>query len=285
MGLAIYSSNEETCSVYEIYPQSETPRLTQIAHLYFHPPSKTYLLPGTVIWFDCFMDRRVFRVWDYRLNHSINFSVVEYLEDFEPEVIATKTTVIILCEEAILIVAIPPLSPQPPDFSDYNSARIVPPLFTITYPEGMALHPARTGRKMVSTWYSDPSHPFYFEMLCKDSRRRRFQIKLKLDLSSASLHDINTSELFPLDRGFTFLQGYRICEDTLVSYWHSNAHSCGLYTGFMSAGFSNVISDCGPAAKMLLPDAGLEYDLTPCPASGRCVRLDVSNSVTVLDFF
>ena len=76
----------ETCSVYEIYPQSETPRLTQIAHLDFDPPSMTYLLPGTVIWFDCYMDRWVFGVWDYRLNHSISFSVVENLEDFEPEV-------------------------------------------------------------------------------------------------------------------------------------------------------------------------------------------------------
>ena len=75
----------ETCSVYEIYPQNETPRLTQIAHLDFVPHTKTFLLPGTVIWGDCSMERMIFRIWDYRLNHSISF-VVEYLEGCVPEV-------------------------------------------------------------------------------------------------------------------------------------------------------------------------------------------------------
>jgi hypothetical protein len=64
------------CSVYEIYPQSETPQLTQIAHLDFYrtSDSSACLLPGTVIWYDFYEDRIVFRVWDYRLNHSIIFS-------------------------------------------------------------------------------------------------------------------------------------------------------------------------------------------------------------------
>jgi len=291
MGLVIYFSDEEACDVYEIYPQNETPRLSQIAHIDFDPPTRrtmTFLLPDTVVWCESFTDRMVFRVWDYRLNHSISF-VVEYLEDFVPEVIATKTAVIILCKEGILIVAIPPLSPQPPDFSDYNSARI-PPLFTISYPDGLVLHPACNiylTWKMVSSWYSDSSHPFYFDMLCQDSKRHRFQIKLKPDLSSASLHDINTSEHFPLHHGSTFFKGYRICDDTLVS-WHLNAHAnycLLLYTGLMSATFSNVISHSGPASEIFLPDIELKYDLTLCPASGRLARLDASNSVTVLDFF
>ena len=200
---------------------------------------------------------------------------------------ATKTAVIVLCEEAVLILASPPLLPQPPDFFDHNSARIllVPPLFTITYPDGLALHSAcNIGRKMVSSWYSDTSHPLYFDMLCQDSKRHRFQINLKPDLSSASLHDINTSDRFPLHRGSTFFQGYRICDDTLVS-WHRNADYPLLYTGLISDTFSNVISQSGPASEIFLPDIGLKYDLTLCPASGRVVRLDASNSVAVLDFF
>ena len=75
----------ENCSVYEIYPQSETPHLTQIAHLDFVPVKDPLALlsPGTVIW-DCFYeDRIVFIVWDYRLNHSISFSVYVDLEKFE----------------------------------------------------------------------------------------------------------------------------------------------------------------------------------------------------------
>ena len=75
-----------TCSIYEIYPQSETPRLTQIAYLdNFDPSMKAYLLPGTVIWLYPVMDRLFFKVWDYQLNHSITFSIVDNF-DFQPEV-------------------------------------------------------------------------------------------------------------------------------------------------------------------------------------------------------
>jgi hypothetical protein len=65
------------CSVYEIYPQSETPHLIQIAHFDFSPTDDplVYLLPDRVVWYDSYINRIVFRVWDYRLNHSISFSV------------------------------------------------------------------------------------------------------------------------------------------------------------------------------------------------------------------
>ena len=74
------------CSVYEIYPQSEKPHLTQIARLDFDPPvhcRAAYLLPSTVIWRVFHLDRIIFRVWDYRLNHSICFSVDVNVEKFE----------------------------------------------------------------------------------------------------------------------------------------------------------------------------------------------------------
>jgi hypothetical protein len=66
-------------SVYEIYPQNETPHLTQIAHVDFNFESTMdlYLLPGKVMWYE-FQDKKiVFRVWDYRLplNRSISFSL------------------------------------------------------------------------------------------------------------------------------------------------------------------------------------------------------------------
>ena len=82
------SFRSENCFVHEIYPQSETPHLTQIARLDFDLKNLgSYLLPGTVIWFGYYEDRIVFRVWDYRLNHSISFSVDvdvgEFRTDFE----------------------------------------------------------------------------------------------------------------------------------------------------------------------------------------------------------
>ena len=139
---------------------------------------------------------------------------------------------------------------------------------------------------MICSWYSDSSRPFYFEMLCQDSKHHRFQIKLKPDLSTASLLDINTSKLYYHSHDLTYFRGYRVCEDTLVYFWRFFDY-CGVYTGLMSARLSNVILLDGPAAKMLLPDVGpgREYDISPCPASGRFVRLDAGNSVTVLDFF
>ena len=73
----------ENCFVYEIYPQSETPHLTQIAHLDLKPfmDLRPLLLPDTVIWFGYSRVKHnsVFRIWDYQLNHSIYFSIdVDY---------------------------------------------------------------------------------------------------------------------------------------------------------------------------------------------------------------
>ena len=73
------------CSVYEIYPQSETPHLSQIAHLDSDPfvGHPVHLLPGTLIWYNFIHENRIiFTVWDYRLNHSINFSVDVDVETF-----------------------------------------------------------------------------------------------------------------------------------------------------------------------------------------------------------
>jgi hypothetical protein len=53
------------------------PHLSQIAHLDLNHDFKKdqHLLPGTVLWFICYENMIVFMVWDYRLNHSISFSV------------------------------------------------------------------------------------------------------------------------------------------------------------------------------------------------------------------
>ena len=70
--------SRETCCVYEIYPQNETPRLTRIAHLVVFEPPQTicaYLLLGIVVWRYSVMDKIVLQVWDYQLNHSITFAI------------------------------------------------------------------------------------------------------------------------------------------------------------------------------------------------------------------
>ena len=161
---------------------------------------------------------------------------------------------------------IPPLLPQPPDFFVRNFTRI-PPLFTISFPDGMALLPpdhAHTIWTMVSSWYFDSPHPFYYDMLCRDYKRRRFQITLKPDLSTVSLHAIYTSERLPPDnsstlyRGSTFCQHYRIWEDTLVSFCRYDARYCGLYTGSTSTRFRVVV----PQPRYYYPTLGVSTSFT-----------------------
>ena len=211
----------------------------------------------------------------------------------------TKTAVIVVSEEGITIVAIPPLSHQPPVFFGDNPtlpSLMQPPLFTIKFPGESKLRPD-VEWKMVSPWYYGYSRHLYFDMLSNDISNKpyRFKIELKPDLSTASLHAIYNPGLTPQSafEGFTLLEGYMICEDNLVSFWlyernDDEAH-CEVYTEPMSACFDNAISHSGPAVKMLLPDIGREseYVAYPCPASGRFVRhcRDSNNRIAVLDFF
>ena len=108
-------------------------------------------------------------------------------------------------------------------------------------------------------------HNLYFDLSCLDSKRHRFKIILKPDLSTASLHVVNTPELTPHNFSFVYLEEYRICEDTLVSCWSVDSHyfntpsrsrfQWGVYTGSTSAARSpNISLNGGPALKMLLPD-------------------------------
>ena len=196
---------------------------------------------------------------------------------------ATKTAVIVLCEEAVLIYAIPPLLPQPPDFFDHNPTHI-PPLFTIPFPD-ISRHPPRKNWNTISPWYFGSSQPLYFDMLCRDFKLHRFQILLQPDLSAASLHVINISEETPHDFSCVFFNNYRICEDSLVSCWtYSNGEpeECGVY---MSLPFGNDISHGGSAAKILFSNEN-GYILFLCPTSGRLVCQDYeTNRVALLDFF
>ena len=210
----------------------------------------------------------------------------------------TKTAVIVLSEEGILIVAIPPLSHHPPEFFGDNHTLptlMPPPLFRIKFPGGSELRIRRDDEwRMVSPWYFGSSHHLYFDMLSNNvsEKRHRFKIELEPDLSTASLHAIYNPGLTRVDVA-TFFQGYMICEDTLVSFWlYDHDHddefqNCELYTESTSTFLDNAISHSGPAVKMLLPDIGrdLEYILYPSPASGRFIRQDENNSVAVLDFF
>jgi hypothetical protein len=209
---------------------------------------------------------------------------------------ATKTALIVLHEEEITIWAIPPLSPQPPDFFNHNPTYI-PPLFVIPIPEDIDVDPEFIRWNTISSWYFGSSQPLYCDLLCQDCTLHRFEIMLKPDLSTASLRLIYASEITPHDFHNVYLPEFAICGDTLVTCYLSSYNpeglqeeydQTGIYTGITTDRFDNgIISHGGPAAAMSLPDVGSEYDLFLCPASGRFVRVDSgdSDSIAVLDFF
>ena len=207
--------------------------------------------------------------------------------------IATKTAVIVLCQEAVLIWAIPPLLPQPPSFLVDNPILMPPPLFTIPFPDGISLNYKLVRWNSISSWYSCSSGPLYFGVLCEESngsKFHRFQIVLEPDLSAASLHVINTSEITTLNFNVTFFLDYRICEDTLVSCWtydpiaRPKKYQCGVITGLTSARFSKFISYSSPAGNIKFPADLDEYRFFLCPASGRSILLGRDNNVAVLDY-
>ena len=195
---------------------------------------------------------------------------------------ATTTAVIVLYEEAVLIWEIPPLSPHADSkfFARYpTGTHLPPPLFKITFPDDIV--PRFIGLSRFSSWYCCSLGPLYFDMSSRDMKLHTFQIILKPDLSSVSLH-VNT---YRHDSHWISLRKYRICEDTLVSSWiyehedrQLNRYQCGIYTSPQS-------TNGGPPVTMVLPDIGRKYAVFLCPTSGRCVRLNSSDMVAVLDFF
>ena len=197
----------------------------------------------------------------------------------------TETAVIVLCDKKILIWAIPPWSPQlDSTFFERHPTYMPPPLFIIPFPDGIVAERLEIfGWKTICSWYFGSSHSLYFDMFCEDYTFHRFRIMLAPNLSTISLHVINTHEPVHDDFDRNSPQGYRICEDTLV--FCSSYDDRRVFTGLTSPRFANAISPCGPAAMMLLPDIGLKYFLYLCPASGRFVRVDETNSVAILDFF
>ena len=207
---------------------------------------------------------------------------------------ATKTAVIVLHDKEILIWAIPPLLPQPPDFFDHHPTHI-PPLLIIPLPVDIEIDPDFIKWNRISSWYFGSSQPLYCDLLGPGSTIHRFQIVIEPDLSTASLHVINTSEITSYDFTKVYLPPYMICEDTLVSYFiisnynhdtHQYQYQICLYTGLTTA--NGIFSHGGPAANMLLSDIRRGCNLFPCPASGRFVlHVDSrdSDSIAILDFF
>ena len=122
----------------------------------------------------------------------------------------------------------------------------------------------------VSSWYFGSSESVYFDIFHKNSKIQRFKINIKPDLSDASLHVINMSELIQNDlmesslAAYRVRKGYRVCEDALVYFWNNRLkpQTWRAYTGLTSAPFTNIVTRWNGHVDSL------------CPTSGRFVYTD-----------
>ncbi|KAF8804221.1 hypothetical protein BYT27DRAFT_7194654 [Phlegmacium glaucopus] len=296
MGLIIFLLRPITFNrnrpCYEIYPQSKTPQLTQIdfGHSYRYLSGQGYILSDNIIWYTYLPNGIILKVWDYRLNASASFTAEVDAKNFDYniEVLATKTAIVILHEEGIFIWAIPPLS-QPTDFDRDNIPRLQP-LIRLKFPDGLARHPEPPMWRRMSSWYFGSSQPLYFDMVHpRHLELQRFKIIIEPDLSDATLHFINTLQLTPRDsERLATPSTSNICEDTMVSFWDTSDH-CGIYTGSILSHPTNSVSHRDPyVVSMLLPMDGRGHSHSLCPASGRFVYLDYSDGdierIVVVDF-
>ena len=100
----------------------------------------------------------------------------------------------------------------------------------------------------VASWYFGSWDSIYFGILYSDSKLQRFKIIVKPDLSEASLHFIDMSEIISngLTKSlqfYTFCDGFRICEDALVYFWNDPISiTWRAYTGLISAPLTNVFT-------------------------------------------
>ena len=176
--------------------------------------------------------------------------------------------------------------PHPSDFRGHfldDKPTHIPPLFKISFPDGIIPHTKVFKWMTLSSWYFG-SESVYFDIFYTDSKLQRFKIIIKPDLSDASLHVINMSEIISDDLMesldvYHVCEKYQICEDALVYFWN-NRMTWGTYTGLTSASFTNVVTRWDENFDSL------------CPTSGRFVYCiyDVyggftNNRIVVADLF
>ena len=144
----------------------------------------------------------------------------------------------------------------------------------------------------ISPWYIGSWESVYFDIFHMDSKLQRFKIIIKPDLSDASLHLINMSEITSYDfldslevYRDSFCEGYRICEDTLVYFWNNHFMTWGAYVGSTPTPFTKVVT----AQRNEFFDS-----LSLCPTSGRFVYIQVrvcstlgliKSGIVVVDLF
>ena len=209
----------------------------------------------------------------------------------------TKTAIVILCIDEILIWEIPPLLPQQPDlhhFLDNNSTHI-PPLFKIPLPGDNLRHNREIlGRMALSPWYlgSGFLESVYFNFFFTFSRIQKCKLIIKPDLNDANIHLINISGSISDDIVTCLAQlaqfndcKHKICEDALVYLLNTPSRSSRI-----KGGYTELILTSAPSSNIFMLWNGPVESL--CPTSGRFVywphRRDEDSSssgIGIVDLF
>jgi hypothetical protein len=162
---------------------------------------------------------------------------------------------------------------------DDNPAHI-PPLVKLPFPDDfVCLDVLRW--KTISSWYSESREFIILDILHRGFKLDRLKLIVKPDLSDASLHVINSSILTLHNfQNASFASSYRICDDTLVSFWcNSYDQKYGVTTGLTSAHFSNDVP--------VRDEMATANNCSLCPASGRFVHFtydtDDDGRIVVVD--
>ena len=82
-----FTSKSDTLSIFEVYPQSEIPLITQIAHInwHYHRERVAFFLPDILVFRVSIKNRIDFRVVDYRTNCSTSFSATFFSSELDGE--------------------------------------------------------------------------------------------------------------------------------------------------------------------------------------------------------
>ena len=188
-----------------------------------------------------------------------------------------------------MIFAIPPLSPQLPDFFDYRPT-YTPPLFRTTFPDNLVRQTGFINWEPMPSWYSGSSQRLYLDALLEGLKLYGVEIVIKPDLSDVSLHVTHTCRLIPYDYEYdsTSFRTYGICEDNLVSRWDIvDPNQCRIQIRPISSHPANILSAGGPIVlNVSLPGTLYPQNPASCPAFGRFVHLDRNDShrIVIVDF-
>ena len=184
-----------------------------------------------------------------------------------------------------MVWAIPPLLPQPLDFSDDDPTCIMPLLFRVTLPDDILREKSVEWGVISSWWYTGSSQSIYFDVLRHDFKCYVLELVIEPDLSNVFLYVRNSSQVFREDFHSSY-QKFRqnsVCEDTLVSIAPYSNRTAYIYIRPKSSPSAN-----GSKALYTVLLSGIPniHSDSLCPASGKFATYSGINDhkIVVVDF-